>query len=146
MRVKTSLLVLVMLLCLPLAGCASEPATMDQIPVYPGAEPLEAGDHDLADKVLEAMEASAEEQSLSTKFSLYGLPEDTTWEEIAAFYEAELAGTDWTRVSQLENESEVFKGMGWGRVSGSTEQSLVINYVPRVLTEGAFLLIGLLTK
>jgi len=138
--VKTNLSVLIvtLLLCLSLAACAAQPVTIGELPVYPGAEPLEPDEFSLAGKVLEAMEASAEEQGLPAKFALYTLPADSTWEDITAFYQDELAGTDWVPAPDLDSESEVFKGVGWSRASGNTEQSLVVNYVPKVLAEGAF--------
>ena len=146
MQTKLSHLILMLLLCLPLSACASQPVAMIDLPVFPGAEPLEPDEYSLAGKVLEAMQTSAEEQALSAKFDFYTLPDGTTWEEIVAFYQGELAGTDWTPAPELDSESDTFKGVGWSRVDGDVEQSLVVNYVPRVLTEGEFLLVGLLTK
>ena len=146
MKTSLSVLFATLLLSLSLAACAAQPVAISDVPVYPGAEPLEPDEYSLAGKVLEAMEASAAEQELSAHFALYSLPAGSTWEEIAAFYQAELAGTDWTPAPELDSESDVFKGVGWSRAGGNTEQSLVVNYVPRVLAEGEFLLVGLFSK
>jgi hypothetical protein len=128
------------------AACSAEPATMDDVPLYPGVQPLEGGENSVADQVLEAMQGSAEERGLIASFKLYSLPADANWDDIVAFYDEELVKSDWQPEPELTNDSDLFKAVGWSRGEGARQQSLVVNYVPDVIGEGAFLIVGLLSK
>jgi hypothetical protein len=146
MKKILSVLVPSLLVLLSVVACAAQPVAISDVPVYPGAEPLEPEENSLAGKVLEAMKASAEEQGLSARLDFYTLPDDATWEDVVVFYDGELAGTDWKPAPDLDSESATFKGTGWSRGSGNNEQSLVVNYVSEIPTEGSFLLVGLFSR
>jgi hypothetical protein len=128
-----------------LLSCASTRVSIGSIPVYPEAEGVTGEQNNLAGQVYHAIEASAEEQGQTSKVRLYALPEDSSWQSVTAFYTAELADTDWQPAPHLNSDSDVFMGLGWTRLSGNREQSLLIVYVPALVTGGDFLVIGLLS-
>lgn len=137
---------LAMVLLVALAACAAQPLTLAEMPLFSGAVALEQGSHGLADEVRAAMQASAEGQGLAAEFAAYTLPEAATWEDLTRFYTEELAGSDWVSAPELTSDHGDFQVIGWIRGSGDQQQSFVVNYVPDLLGEGAFMLLGLLTK
>jgi len=133
-------------LIMALGACAAQPLTLADMPLFAGAVTLEPGSHSLADQVREAMQAAAEGQGLAAEFAAYTLPETATWEDLTSFYEEELAGSDWQAAPELTSDHGDFQVIGWIRGSGDQQQSFVVNYVPDLLGEGAFILLGLLTE
>ena len=134
------------MLALLLAACAAQPLVLADMPLFAGAVTLADGEHSLADQTREAMAASAEGQGLAAEFAAYTLPEATTWADLTSFYKEELANSDWQSAPQLTSDHGEFQAIGWVRGSGDREQSFVVNYVPDLLGEGAFILLGLLTE
>lgn len=135
-----------MVLLVVLGACAAQPLTLADMPLFSGAVTLADGEHSLADQVREAMQDSAEGQGLAAEFAAYTLPGATTWADLTSFYKEELTNSDWQSAPQLTSDHGEFQAIGWVRGSGDREQSFVVNYVPDLLGEGAFVLLGLLTE
>lgn len=138
--------VMALVLLLGLGSCALARVSIGSVPVYPEAKGLTTEQHNLAGQVLQALTASAEERGMSYKFRLYSLPEGATWDSVTAYYTRELAGTDWQPAPELNSHSDVFAGLGWTRGSAGSEQSLLVVYVPELLHDGAYLVMGVLTE
>jgi hypothetical protein len=135
-----------LLLLLAVGSCALAPVSIGSVPVYPDAKGLTAEQNNLAGQVRQAMTVSAEEQGLSAKFRLYALPEGATWDSVVAYYTGELAGTDWQPAPELNSHSDVFTGLGWTQGGAGKEQSLLVVYVPDLLSDGAHLVVGVLSE
>jgi hypothetical protein len=140
---RASLALLVLLL---IAACGAQPIAIDQVPVYPGAQPMERGQNTLADSVADAMRQSAGEQGLNTQFRFFALPGGTTWDDVKGFYSDEMASAGWTPESALNVEGGAFQAIGWSRGSGNNQQALMVAYVSDVTGEGAFAIAGLFSK
>lgn len=135
-----------MVLLVALTACAAQPLTLAEMPLFSGAVALEQGSHNLADEVRAAMQASAEGQGLTAEFAAYTLPEAATWEDLTLFYTEELADSDWVSAPELTSDHGDFQVIGWIRGNDDQQQSFVVNYVPDLMGEGAFMLLGLLTE
>jgi hypothetical protein len=101
MKTKTSFLsiLVVGLFLFFLFGCSSA-ATVNDIPVFPGATELKEGESNIADTLSKNMEQDAAlRQALSTggKTEQKGLqqPAETTWDQVKAFYDKELPANGW---------------------------------------------------
>jgi hypothetical protein len=127
-------------------ACGTEPVTMTDVPVYPGAVPMEVGQSQMADELAGIIQDSAGGEGVGVEINLYSLSTDTAWEDIKSFYTRELDGTDWAVEEQLTTESEVISTIGWGRGRGASEQALIVGHVVDVLGEGAFMIIGLFSE
>lgn len=125
-----------------LAGCGSDPISLREVPLYPGAEPLQSGQNQLADPMVARMELLAGQRGLFAEMESYAVPAGTTWDDIRSFYEEALAGEGWQPVPDLTVEEETIRFVGWSRGKEERQQSLVVGYVPDVAGEGAFLVIG----
>jgi hypothetical protein len=141
-----SLGVLVLLLALACGG-SSTPVPMSDVPVYDGATPTSAGDDPLVDMVIEEMEKAVADENITMETKAYGLPDDTTWSDIKSFYNAKLEGTDWKSADELSDESvEEFKTIGWQRGPASSEQLLVVGFLPDLFGDGATLIVMLFSE
>jgi hypothetical protein len=140
---KASLALFVLLL---VAACGAQPIAVDQVPVYPGAQPMERGQNTLADSVADAMRQSAGEQSLNAQFRFFALPGGTTWDNVKSFYSDELTKAGWSPESAMDIQGGAFQAVGWSRGSGNNQQALMVAYVSDVTGEGAFAIAGLFSK
>lgn len=138
--------VLTALVLLAVAGCGTEPVSIGDIPVYPGAEPMERGQNAMADELADVIKESSGGEGVNVDINLYSLPSDTTWEDIKGYYNGEIASTDWQTEADLGTESEVFSTIGWSRGGGASEQALVVGYVADILGGGAFMIVGLFSE
>jgi hypothetical protein len=129
-----------------LLACGTEPVTMSDVPVYPGAELMASGQNQMADELAGIIRNSAGGEGVGVEINLYSLPVEISWDDIKTYYNRELAGTDWTVEDELTTESEVISTIGWGRGSGASEQALIVGHVVDVLGEGAFMIIGLFSE
>jgi len=146
MRRFTILVTLAVVLGSMLATCGSEPVSLDQVPVYPQATPMERGTNEVADELMKTIIESSKSQGLRVDLNLYVLPQGTAWEDVNAFYEGELTGKGWEPAPDLSSESEHFRSAGWSRGSGSTEQALTLSYVDDVKGGTTFFVVALFAK
>jgi hypothetical protein len=146
-RLRTiGLLVLsVVVLMLTVACGGGEPVTMSEVPVYPNAEPMAAGENSMADMLSETLSGAVGEQ-LSSEINLYRLPADADWPAIEEFYTNELADTDWEAAEELAQQNEAINVTGWSRGGFASEQVLMIAYSPDMLGEGAFMIVALFSE
>lgn len=138
--------VLAALILLAVAGCGTEPVSISDIPVYPGAESMAPGQNEMADGLADVIQESSGGEGVNVDIKLYSLPADTTWEDIKSYYNGEMAGTDWKTEADLGNESEVFSTIGWSRGGGASEQALIVGYVADILGGDAFMIVGLFSE
>ena len=144
---RTALLVLVIsVLTVVIAACSSNaPATLQDIPVYAGAQPAEAGSNFVTDAMVKAIEDSVAGQNLTSQINLYELPEGTQWTDVKQFY-TDQVGDDWKASSDLTQEADVINIIGWQRGSGASEQALIVGQAEDPLSGKVFLLTGLFTE
>lgn len=102
MKLKNSLVMsfLVAYLTIVLVACGGKESTASDLPVYPDAILLQAGDDPLADTLIQNAEQDANlRSSLGVGGSIeqvaYKLPAGTSWEEVKAFYGSELEDDGW---------------------------------------------------
>lgn len=138
-RSWTPVLALLSALAVLLVACQpSEPVAMSDLPLYPGAQPLAAGENETADQILSLLDAALEEstgEGTTIESALYTLPQGESWESVRAFYERELANTAWKPASEMEQDRTNFQSAGWARGKGPQEQALAIFHVSRVIEE-----------
>jgi len=146
MRRFATLVALAVVFASLLAACGTEPVSLDQIPVYPQASPMERGTNEVADELIKTINESSKSQGLRVDLNLYGLPEGTGWEDVKAFFEGELADKGWESAPDLSSESDHFRSVGWSRGSGSTEQALTLSYVDDVKGGTTFFVVALFAK
>lgn len=141
-----SLSVLVLALALACGG-GGTPVSMSDIPVYDGATPTATGDDPLVDMVIESMEEAVAGENITMETKAYALPDGVTWSDVKGFYTDELEGTDWKSADELSDESvEEFKTIGWQRGGMSSEQLLVVGYLPDLFGDGATLIVMLFSE
>lgn len=143
---KRILPVIVVLLMGVVVGCGAKPVTLSDVPIYPGAEPLAAGQNQIADPMVARMELLAGQSGLYAEMERYAVPAGATWSDIRTFYQEALSGDGWTSVPDLTVEEETIRFLGWSRGEGESQQSLVVGYVPDVGGEGAFMVVGVFSK
>ncbi len=92
--------VLLVLFTLMLSACGGEPATLSEVPAYPEATALKAGEDPIADTLINNVEQDASIRANigvggSMDQMAYRLPAGTTWEQVKSFYDKELDGAGW---------------------------------------------------
>jgi hypothetical protein len=141
-----SLSVLVLTLALACGG-GGTPVPMSDIPIYDGATSTAAGDAPLVDLVVQSMEDAVAGENITMETKTYALPDGATWSDVKGFYNDKLEGTDWKPAAELSDESvEEFKTIGWQRGPASSEQLLVVAYLPDLFGESATLIIMLFSE
>lgn len=144
--VIVSLGTLVLALALACGG-GGTPVPMSDVPVYDGATSTTTGDDPMVDLVIESMEAAVAGENITMETKAYALPDDATWGDVKDFYNDRLEGTDWKPADELTDEStEEFKTVGWQRGGMSSEQLLVVGYLPDLFGDGATLIVMLFTE
>ena len=124
-RARITLATLVVFAALSLTACGSKPAALSDIPAYPGATALQAGESALADTLAQNNQTDAAMRGQlgvggQTEQQGYSLPQDVTWEQVKGFYEDELKGDGWGTNSmvsgmmeQMGQGNDVFKTANW---------------------------------
>jgi hypothetical protein len=139
-------LALAALLLPALVACGGgEPATMAALPVFPEAAELQAGEDAMADAVAGSLQSSVG-GNLTAEVKLYRLPEDTSWEQVRAFYTDALGDTDWKATSELDSANEALSTAGWQRGGGAGEQVLMVGFVPALLDGGPVAIVSLFSE
>jgi hypothetical protein len=141
-----SLLLVGLLAAMLITACGTEPVSLDDVPVYPGAEAMDRGQNEFADQMVDAIKESSGKENVDTDLKLYSLPPEATWSDVASFYSAELADGDWGAQQDLTEESEIFSSLGWTRGGGASEQALVVGHISDVTGDGAFLILMLFSE
>jgi hypothetical protein len=91
---------LILTIALAATGCGSQPATVADLPVYPGAVELKPGEDPVADTLANNMAQDASlRQGIGAGGSIeqkaFRLPADTSWEAVQGFYKENLEGDGW---------------------------------------------------
>ena len=133
------------LLLVTLTACRGAPVTFAEIPIPPQVTPLARGENPLADTIGATLEDALRERG-TVEMQLYAVPATFSWEQIAAFYADEMAGTDWRAAAELTQDTEAFKTAGYLRGSFASEQGLAVGYAPDLLGKGAFLMVALFSE
>jgi len=144
-RFALSLLALAVLAVLLAACGGSTPASLADIPVYAGAQPVEASANYLTDTMATSIEQSIAAQDLTSEINLYRLPEGTTWEEVKQFYTTEV-DDGWETAPEVTQEAGVINFIGWQRGSGASEQMLIAGQAEDTASGAIFLLLGLFSE
>jgi hypothetical protein len=127
MTTRTKLLATVLLLCtLILAACGgSPPATLGDIPAYPGAVELKPGESNIADTLAKNNQTDAALRAQlgtggKTEQKGYGLPKDANWDQVKGFYDEKLKAGGWGTNSlvggimeQANQGNDLFKTANW---------------------------------
>ncbi|HWQ14384.1 MAG TPA: hypothetical protein VNL77_16410 [Roseiflexaceae bacterium] len=134
-------LLLALLAALALAACgASKPATLDDIPAYPGATVLQPGESRLADTLAQNNQTDAALRGQlgvggKTEQRGYSLPADVSWPQVKGFYDERLKAGGWTTNSmvssimeQANQGNELFQTANWQK--GSQNVTVVMMTSP----------------
>jgi hypothetical protein len=144
MIVSLSILVLALALA---CGGGGTPVPMSDVPIYDGATSTTAGDDPLVDLVVQSMEDAVAGENITMETKTYALPDSVTWSDVKGFYNDKLEGTDWKPAAELSDESvEEFKTIGWQRGPATSEQLLVVAYLPDLFDEGATMIVMLFSE
>ena len=105
MKTRFSIVSLIVLsvISLLLVACGSKSVSVAELPIYPDAVQLEAGDSTIANTLENnmAQDATMRESlgalgSGSTEQVGFQLPSDTSWDQVKTFYTKELEGSGWS--------------------------------------------------
>ena len=123
-RLFAVLLTLVALLTLAACG-GSPPATLTDIPVFPGAAELKPGESSIADTLANnnATDAAMRAQlgtGGKTEQKGFSLPQDAKWDQIKSFYDEKLKANGWGTNSmvsgimeQANQGNDLFQTANW---------------------------------
>lgn len=148
MRIPRTVLLLWLIVTLTvlLAACSgSAPATLQDIPVYAGSQPVDPGSNYITEAMFNAIGQSISDQNLTSQISLYSLPDGTGWDNVKQFYTGEVGG-DWKAAADLTQESDVINIIGWQRGSGASEQVLIVGQAQDPLSNQEFLILGMFSE
>lgn len=135
-----------MILIFALAACGTaSPVTIEQLPVYPNAEPVEPGNV-MAETIAGAIRDNANTEAVDVEIRIYTLPPETPWEPVLAFYQTEITDEDWKETGNLLTESEYVNTIGWTRGGLSSEQALLVGHSIDPLGGPPFLMLMLFTE
>ncbi len=117
-----SLLALLALSACSMIGGGGNPVGINDIPAYPGATELKAGDSTLANTLANnSQQITALSQSAGaggkTDQKGYALPSDATWDAIKKFYDDKLKSAGWSEpnsmvsgiLSQVNTQNDAFQ-------------------------------------
>jgi hypothetical protein len=129
-----------------LACGGGSPATIADIPVFPGASVMQPGDNEMADILSETIADTATTEGVNAEVILYRLPDGTSFQDLAAFFDGALADTDWDPDASLYEETEFFSSAGWLRGGLASEQALILAYSEDPFDGVVFYMIGLFSE
>ncbi len=107
---KTRVVAIALVAVILLSGCSmiggSSPVSVNDLPVYPGAAELKAGDSRVADTLAKnSQQISALSQSTGvggkTEQKGFSLPKDATWDAIKKFYDDKLKSAGWSEPNSM---------------------------------------------
>ncbi|NJN18536.1 MAG: hypothetical protein HC822_20905 [Oscillochloris sp.] len=116
---RSVLIIFASLTMLLLSACGSSPATIAELPMYPGASELKPGESVIGDTLAQNGQQDAamrEAMGLggSTEQRGFSLPADADWAAVESFYNEQLKAAGWT---------EGMGGMGGAMASQMLEQA-----------------------
>lgn len=141
-----------------LAACGgAEPVSISELPVYPNAIALQAGESTIADTLVTNVEQNESLQEamggIGTQIEQKGfqLPEGTSWEDVVQFYSEALEAQGWSagiggtggmavnvnEVMAVANEGSDIKSSIWSR----DKQTLTVVMTPNPTTPATNLLV-----
>ncbi len=149
-------LVALALMALVLAACGGSSAVaINDLPAYPGATELKAGDSTVGDTLAKNMQSDASlRQAMGTggKTEQKGwtLPQDATWDAIKKFYDDKLKSGGWGEpnsmvgnvLAQVNAMNDAYQNAIYTR----NNQSLAVIRVADPTTKGAMLILSLSTR
>jgi hypothetical protein len=134
---------LLLMVCLLLVGCGgAPPVSFSALPAYPAAVELQPGQNPLADSLAESMR-SALDASLSAEIRVYELPADTSFAQVEDYFTAQISADGWAISEPLNTSTDAFSTLGWQRGRNTTEQVLMLGYVPPILDAAPLLIVSL---
>ena len=85
---------------LALTACGSKPATISELPIYPGATALQPGQDPIADTLVQNMSQDAALRSSlgvggQIEQQAFRLPEGTTWDDVRSYFDTQLGDAGW---------------------------------------------------
>lgn len=130
------------LVLVAISACGgSSPVTVNDLPAFPGATELKAGDSTLADTLAKnTQQITALSQSAGvggkTEQKGYSLPQDSNWDAIKKFYDDKLKSSGWSEpsgiaanvLSQINSQNPAFQTATYQR--GNQNLSII-----RVMTD-----------
>lgn len=108
-----------------LSACASPPATLAEIPAFPGAVELQPGESKLGDTLAQNNQADAAMRGQlgvggSTEQKGYSLPKEATWDQVKGFYDEKLKASGWSTnemvsgiMDQANQGNTLFQTANW---------------------------------
>lgn len=141
-----------------LTGCGGKAVAVGDLPAFPGATELKAGDSRIGDTLAKNMEQDAAMRKAmgtggQTEQRGFGLPVDATWDKVKGFYEKELKDRGWASglggiaggmvdINSIMNTANqgngLFQTMLWSR--GSQNLSLIMTVSPTKAGEKTLIL------
>nr|PZN29542.1 MAG: hypothetical protein DIU80_09255 [Chloroflexota bacterium] len=125
-HVRLRIVLLAVLATAVLVACGgSQPATLTDIPAYPGAVELQPGESTIADTLANnnQTDAAMREQlgvGGKTEQKGYSLPEDTGWDQVKSFYDEQLTAAGWgtnsmvsSIMEQANQGNDLFRTANW---------------------------------
>jgi hypothetical protein len=127
MSTRTKLFAAILTICaLLLAACGgSPPATLADIPAYPGAAELKPGESNIADTLANNNQADAALRAQlgtggKTEQKGFSLPSDAKWDQVKSFYDEKLKAGGWGTNSlvsgimeQANQGNDLFQTANW---------------------------------
>ncbi len=139
-------LVVVLMVALLVSACGGgEPIALTDIPTFPNATPIDAGQNQTADLFLDTVQSSLPE-SMTAESSLYTLPAGTAWADVQSHYSNAVSEGDWEAASELNQESEFINVAGWQRGGLAGEQILMVAQGNDPLSGETFLITAIFSE
>lgn len=138
--------ILMIMLLLSLAACGAPAVKMTEVPVFPGATPLDKGQNEIADAAADGLKQSVSAENVTADVQMYALPEGTNWDDVTKFYNDKLSSSDWKTSAEIAQDTEFFKVVGWTRGSLNSEQALGVGFGPEMLGNQPFLMVALMSE
>ncbi len=138
--------ILLSLLLLSLAACGAPAVTMTDVPLFPGATLLEKGQNEIADAAADGLKQSVSAENVTADVLMYALPDGTSWDDVTKFYNDKLSSSDWKTSTEIAQDTEFFKVVGWTRGSLNSEQALGVGFGPEMLGNKPFLMVALMSE
>jgi len=112
-----SLFVLACILLAALTACGSPaPLTMDNLPIYTGAQTTTNADYlAITTSMTDAMKQSGQIKAEGMETRTYTANKDTQWADVEKYYDAELSKAEWKTDPQLTSNDPTVHGKGWMR-------------------------------
>lgn len=159
MNVKSMFIAVLMLIAVSMTACGASPAAVTDLPAYPGATELKAGDSRIGDTLAKngAMDAAARNAAGvggKTEQRGFSLAKDATWDAVKKFYDEKLKAAGWgdlqgaggaltsNILSQVNAQNDMFQTAMYSR----GKQNLSVIRVADPITKDVMLILSLTTN